>query len=297
MDQEFQLGGGYLGAELRDSNDILSNEESLRQRMAEDGYLLIRALHDRQQVLDARTHILNELHDRGMLASGYPIDDAVFDPDYRDGASTTAMTNKVLAQSSVIDKIVSGPKVMEFFTRFLGAEATSFDHRWLRTAGTHASSPIHCDNVFMGRGSKNLFTCWTPLCDVKYDMGPLVLCQGSHRMSSITGSYGRCDVDRDLIAGHFSGNPSELVDRFGGRWATTEFQAGDVILFNMYMLHASLVNTSNKVRISIDTRYQPARDPIDERWVGSDPLGHYAWQAPEVELEPLSVSRAKWGLG
>jgi len=292
---EYELDGRYLGAELADSNDVMTNAMALRQRMAENGYLLIRG-HDRNQVLTARTQILNELLNRGLLATDRPIDDAVFNTSYSEGASTTAMTNEALAQTAAIDTIVNGPRVNDFFRCFLGTDAVSFDYRWLRTAGTNASSPIHCDQVFMGRGSKDLYTCWTPLCDVSYAMGPLVLCLKSHRMDAITKSYGQCDVDRDLIAGHFSENPNELVDRFGGRWATTEFRAGDAIIFNMHILHASLVNTTNTVRISIDTRYQPANQPIDERWGGTNPLGHYAWKAPNAEIEPLATSRAKWGI-
>ena len=58
------------------------------------------------------------------------------------------------------------------------------------------------------------------------------------------------------------------LKKFGGHWATTTFSAGDLIIFNMFLMHASLVNTSNKIRITADTRYQLASEPIDERWVG-----------------------------
>jgi ectoine hydroxylase-related dioxygenase (phytanoyl-CoA dioxygenase family) len=210
--------------------------------------------------------------------------------------STTAVTNEALAQSKLVDAVVKGPRMIGFFERFLGTKVISFDYRWLRTAGTGASSPIHCDHVFMGRGSQNLYTCWTPLCDISFDMGPLVLCLGSHEFDAIKQTYGQCDVDRDLIAGHFTEDPLELVDRFGGRWATAEFRAGDAVVFNMYMLHASLVNTSHRVRISIDTRYQPSSEEVDDRWVGSNPIGHSVWKRADAKIEPLAVSRAKWGL-
>jgi hypothetical protein len=41
------------------------------------------------------------------------------------------------------------------------------------------------------------------------------------------------------------------------------------------MIHASLDNrTTDRVRISTDTRYQLASEPIDERWIGENPIGH-----------------------
>ena len=37
------------------------------------------------------------------------------------------------------------------------------------------------DNVYMGRGTADLLTMWTPLGDVSMDMGTLALVEASHR--------------------------------------------------------------------------------------------------------------------
>jgi len=42
----------------------------------------------------------------------------------------------------------------------------------------------------------------------------------------------------------------------------------------MYTVHTSLDNGANAIRLSTDTRYQLASEPIDERWVGEKPIGH-----------------------
>ena len=34
------------------------------------------------------------------------------------------------------------------------------------------------------------------------------------------------------------------------------------------------VNTTPALRLSTDSRYQPANQPIDPRWIGEDPIGH-----------------------
>jgi hypothetical protein len=39
----------------------------------------------------------------------------------------------------------------------------------------------------------------------------------------VTQAYGQANVDRHLIEGHFSNDPIELVDKFGGRWATGSY--------------------------------------------------------------------------
>ena len=53
-----------------------------------------------------------------------------------------------------------------------------------------------------------------------------------------------------------------------------DFHAGDVLLFGMYMMHASTDNHSRGFRLSSDTRYQLDSEPVDERWVGKNPPGH-----------------------
>ena len=49
---------------------------------------------------------------------------------------------------------------------------------------------------------------------------------------------------------------------------------GDLLTFSMKLVHASLDNQSDAIRISTDTRYQLASEPTDDRWVGPAPRGH-----------------------
>ena len=231
-----------------------------------------------------------------MLAPDTPLMDGIFNSDYPEPTSTGSMGNKAFTQLPAFKAVVEGKPVMDFFKQFLGGEARTFDFKWLRTAGPGSGSPIHYDIVFMGRGTQDLYSCWTPFGDVSLDMGPIVFCLGSNQFEKVRATYGQSDVDRDLIEGHFSDKPLEIVEKFGGRWATTTFSAGDVIIFSMFLMHASLVNTSNKIRITADTRYQLASEPIDERWIGEKPKGHYVWKQENAEIESLEASRRRWGV-
>ena len=44
----------------------------------------------------------------------------------------------------------------------------------------------------------------------------------------------------------------------------------------MFTVHAGLDNRSDRVRLSSDSRYQPASKPADERWIGPNPIAHGA---------------------
>ncbi len=285
-----------VSTDLRESNDILDNPDALHERIAEDGYLLIRGLHDKKTVLAARQAILEKLATKRMLAPETPLMEGIFNPDYPEPTSTGSMGNKALTQLPAFKAVVEGQPIMDFFKHFLGGEARTFDFKWLRTAGPGSGSPIHYDIVFMGRGTQNLYSCWTPFGDVSLDMGPIVFCLGSNRFEKVRETYGQADVDHDLIEGHFSDNPLEIIEKFGGHWATTSFSVGDVIIFSMFLMHASLVNTSDKIRITADTRYQLAAEAIDERWIGKNPKGHYAWKQKDAKIESLAESRRRWGV-
>jgi hypothetical protein len=77
------------------------------------------------------------------------------------------------------------------------------------------------------------------------------------------------------FSGTLSHNPIGIRNKFGRRWLVTEFEPGDFLTFGMFVVHASIDNqTENEIRISTDSRYQRASEPIDERWVGVNPPAH-----------------------
>jgi ectoine hydroxylase-related dioxygenase (phytanoyl-CoA dioxygenase family) len=141
----------------------------------------------------------------------------------------------------------------------------------------------------MGRGERErLFTAWTPMGDVDFEQGGLMILEGSHRHQKLKSTYGTMDVDAFCenkpdakswgkswgTGGSFKANPNQIRKSLGGRWLTSEFRMGDVLIFSVFTLHASLDNRSNQIRLSSDSRYQPAGLPTDERWIGPNPVGH-----------------------
>lgn len=293
--REFEAESGSLTLQLTESSDILEDAGALRSRIQDQGYLLVRQLHDRDEVLRVRREVLGHMARRGQLDPRAPLMDGVISPDLANAAGPGVREAAYLRNDS-LRALVYGPRIMSFFRRLFADEPLNYQFEWLRAPGSGSTTPIHCDAVFMGRGTPRLLTCWTPLGDITADMGPLALCLGSHKLQQVIDSYGRSDVDRDLTVGYFTKDPAELVERFGCRWATTDFRAGDVVILTMHLMHASLTNTSNRYRLSCDTRYQPASEPVDERWAGDKPIGHDRFWAPDVQLEPLEVSRRRWGV-
>jgi hypothetical protein len=290
--RELEMGGKYM-TELRDSNDILGDFAALRQRLEEDGYLLLRGFHERERIMRARGDFMRKLQQLGRLDEAYPLEDAVIANNK--GGMWGAGTEQLKADFPHFLDVVNGPETLDFFGRLLGGPAMTYDYKWPRAVGHGGNTGAHYDIVYMGRGTPNVYTMWTPFGDVPLEQGTLALCLGSQHFEKMKETYGRLDVDRDNVAkGWFSEDPLEIVETFGGRWATTSFAAGDCIIFGMFLMHASLNNTTSRFRISSDTRYQLASEPVDERWVGVKPKGHYAWN--KTAAKPMTEARKEWGI-
>jgi ectoine hydroxylase-related dioxygenase (phytanoyl-CoA dioxygenase family) len=135
----------------------------------------------------------------------------------------------------------------------------------------------------MGRGTPNVFTTWITLGSTPLDVGGLMILEDSHKKTDRLQNYLSRDVDTyctnspnaaklesgEMLFewdGTLTKNPRSLREKLGGRWLTAEFEPGDLLIFTMRTVHASLDNQSNRIRISTDTRYQLASDPIDERY-------------------------------
>ncbi|MDE2127145.1 MAG: phytanoyl-CoA dioxygenase family protein [Armatimonadetes bacterium] len=288
---QIEMGGPLLG-ELRPSNDLIGDWEGLRGRMEEDGYLFIRGLHRLDTVLAARRMILENLASNGQIDLNHELMEAVIAPGAR--GSFFGGSKALTRQKPFLD-LVESPEIMGFFANLLQGDVITFDFKWLRLIGPGDTSGAHYDIVYMGRGTQQLYTTWTPIGDVPYALGPLVVLEGSHRNKAfdrVKATYGKMDVDRDHVTGAFSDDALEMVQQFGGRWLTTEFKAGDAILFGMFTMHGSVTHTGDRFRLSCDTRYQRADAPVDERWVGENPMAHYAWTVGETV--PMAEARKQW---
>jgi hypothetical protein len=296
--RELDVGGAYLDTQLRDSRPLLGDVAALHQRLDEDGYLLIRGLHPRQRVLDARRAIVEHLTSAGALAPGGDAMDASIQP----GAQPPGMMGrKGIVTHPAVRAVLEGQPVFDFFTALLGGEVLTYSYKWLRAVGAGGNTGAHYDVVYMGRGTVDkLYTVWTPMGDVPLELGTLAIIPGSHRLpgfARLRATYGKMDVDRDhVVGGWISEDPIEVVEKFGGRWQTTPFEAGDVIIFGMFTMHASTNNTTSRYRISCDTRFQLAGEPVDERWVGENPKGHYNWTAQPEKMVSVETARKQWGV-
>jgi len=284
-------------AQLRSSRDLLGDREALQLRMAEDGYLYLPGLLDREEVLATRTEVLKRLDRLGHLSPDHPLAEGVAKEST---PSILPYLDDLTGNNPLLDKVLYSGPMIEFYEFYLGGPVRHFDYTWMRVkvAGGMAATPPHYDKVYMGRGTPDLYTSWTPLGDVSLVKGGLMILENSHKLEAIKSTYGQMDVDAyctnneeaDFV--HIQGKPADprwpprvndgsytndaagLPKEVRRRWLSAEYQAGDVLVFSQFTMHAGMDNQTNRFRLSTDTRYQLASEPADERWIGETIIGH-----------------------
>jgi hypothetical protein len=289
------MSGGYhldtseaAFGELRESSYLAGDGAALRTRLEEDGYLFLRGYFRREDVLAARAEIVARMAKEGVWAPGTDPMDAIINP-----AEVSNFRPDLTQGNEPLMRLLYSGAMMDFYRDIFAEPVRHYDFTWLRSMGPGHGSLPHCDVVYMGRGTRSkLLTAWVPLGDAPLRLGGLMILEGSHRQHERLRPYLERDVDTyctngrhapEIEAGKkawewngcLSRNPASLREKLGGRWLTTDFEAGDLLTFSMHTVHASLDNQSgDRIRFSSDSRYQPASLPADERWVGENPVAH-----------------------
>ena len=287
--------------ELKDSGEFATDPEVLRARMKEDGYLLLRGFLDKDEVLKAREEVFNKWSEVGEIDTNHPIIDGISSgTSKKNELEDPGLFRKHVCEGPNLRKVTHSGPMIEFYERFLGGPVRCFDYLWLRTVAVGNFTPPHYDIIYMGRGTKNLYTSWTPLGDVPRTDGSLLVLENSHTIKELLDHYASIDfmkpkhLTNKQRTFRLNGNPAEVAEKYDRRWLTTDFQAGDLLLFGMFTMHCSLDNRStvNRLRLSSDTRYQLASDPVDERWIGPNPIahGHGYGENRSPETSPASSS-------
>ncbi len=260
---------------LKERTHIAGDGGAMREALAEDGYLLLRGVLHRDEVLAARAEVFARLAAVGEIKE--PSMDGMPTGISRRGELEPDLAAfwRSVCEGPALRRITHAGPMLDTMARILDGPVRAFDFLWLRAMAPGRASAFHFDHVYMNRGTDRLYTVWTALGDVPLEDGPMLLVEGSHRWEDLIAEYKGLDVDKDKSKpGHVTMNPVELAEQRDCRLLSTEFRAGDILVVTMFMMHGSLDNRSGRVRLSCDTRYQRADEPIDPRFIGTPPIAH-----------------------
>ncbi len=256
---------------LRDSTEAASNGGELRSRLAEDGYLLLRGLLDRDEILAAREEVFSRLQEVGEVR--IPVSDGIFTgtSQRRETVDDLGQFWQSVSEGPRLRRMSHGSRIREIMDVIFGEASRPHDYIFLRPGVVGRSTHLHYDLPFFARGSQRIHTVWIALGDI-----PLVILEGSNHFLDLLDPIRAIDYDSaDTPQVQMTGDTVRFARDRGARLLTTNFAAGDLVVFTMQIMHGTIDNHSplNRIRLSCDVRWQPAADPIDPRYCGPNPSG------------------------
>lgn len=241
--------------EYEASNALLKDPPALRARLAESGYLFFRGALDRERLLDARLDILKLCRAHGWIMPGSDLRDGVYSGiPFPDHPAYNKLYRELLELDSFNGFAVS-PEILRICEAVLDGPVQS--HR--RTIA-RVSFPRHYVNTtqphqdfFYIRGTPQTYTAWIPCGDCPNELGGLALLEGSHAQGFLP-----------HVPAIGAGNHGIPTAGWPNRWLTTDYRAGDFVLFHSHTIHGALDNhTPDRLRVSFDFRYQRQGEAID----------------------------------
>ncbi|KAL3472612.1 hypothetical protein BJX99DRAFT_249581 [Aspergillus californicus] len=309
LDKTFFVNDGPLPREsigLLEPTTLSTPLEELRRRYKEDGYLLVKNVVPRADILKVRQKYFEMLAPTGCLAPGTSPVDGIFDttqnrfnfpgvgagpPDLTgsDPEAATLFNELALAahhEEWYTEDLCRHPAIQDLVARLTGwGENTLSIRRTLlrNNMPQNTAIGVHYDQIFLRHGEDTFVTAWVPIGDISIEGGGLIYLEKGHdigeqterefmeraKAAGMTEQETKDAYNANMMAGGLLDvGPARYAKKFGRKWLLTGYEAGDVVFHNPYALHASCINhdPKNVIRLGTDLRFVDSSRPWDTRW-------------------------------
>lgn len=259
--QDLDVRSIHPTREFEDCTPLLNDFAALNQFYDENGYLYFRRALSEPSVTRARDEMLAVAADRfGLVVKG---------------DATAKWTGKPLEGfsedgedfSGISRRLIENPDNQDFLAKVLGEPASIVPLVQYRLYPPNGPvTPVHQDG-FYSPGIQGYRPVWTALVDCPREVGGLMVAVGQHKQGFF----------HNLAKPTPFPVPEGLIDP--DSWTTTDFTAGDVLVVHPYSPHAGTPNTSDRLRVTFDTRVQSAANP-------------FAFAATVTAVTPTSITVA-----
>ena len=227
--------------------------------MTTDGYIFIKRLVNPDAVIALRRKMLSVIQAGGWIAAGTDPLDGIADISRKCGENDIGYTDVYHEVYKLQEFHEAGhwKPVLDTMRKLI--DGPVFPHPlkiariWFPKYTDH-TTPAHQDYVH-NQGSFDTYTCWIPVGACPIELGGLAVVPGSPETSKV--------LDHHFSLG--AGGMAADVPGQDSEWHTTDYEPGDALIFHSLTAHKALPNTTeNRLRVSLDNRYQSIHDPITE---------------------------------
>ncbi|KAF2720601.1 hypothetical protein K431DRAFT_90250 [Polychaeton citri CBS 116435] len=279
--------------------------QEMRRRFETDGYVFVKNVMPRGDVYNMREAYFSHLQHTGILKPGSSPRDGIFDST-QDPVAHNGVGGRDLPEAATrVEALTSAhahplylaflehPKLRQFVREFMGWKKDVLVKRTLlRHNVPHGlSTGIHYDRIFLRAGEAEFLTAWVPIGDCTPTGGGLIYMENSD-------DIGRA-MERDFMEraalftreeringfninmardGQLSHDVFELTNQIldkqwvvgdkKRRWLVGNYEAGDVVFHNPYLIHGAAKNEDpdGRIRLSTDLRFYEEGTDMDTRW-------------------------------
>lgn len=265
---------------------------SLKDDLQRDGYVIVEDVFDPaldfaplyddwQAVLD---EVVDDLIAQGAASSRFdslPFDERLLAVTAESGKNIARFFDISLPQSDVrrdtpicasagVFALLTHQRLLDVVEEILGPELTSNPTQHVRMKlperydagrknGLTAGVPFHQDQgvLLPEADDSEILTCWVAVTDADESTACLWIYQGTEH----GGLVSHCTADSPAMRGPSQiGIPQRLLPEATPK--SLPMRAGSALFFNRTLIHGSFENrTTDRVRISLDLRYQPTGQP------------------------------------
>lgn len=249
--------------------------EDLRARLHSDGYLFLKQLMPRADVLKAREEYFKFLSPSGVLKPGSAPVNGIYDSSKDTsafpgiGAGSTGENSRPSAEQAqlFVDLAIQAHRedwyaetfcrntvLSAFIARLTGwGDKTLLLRRSLLRNNIPRTKAIgvHYDQIFLRWGDLSNLTAWCPMGDISIDGGGLIYLESSQELaeqfengfserakeSRFSETESKNAFNSNMLSnGLLSNDPAKFGQRHGKRWLASDYEAGDVVLHLPYMV-------------------------------------------------------------
>ena len=246
---------------FKSSNDILDNDEKIRQRIIDDGYLYLQNFFPKKKIIEIRNRMLSIINEAGWIdtSNGKNFKEAIakidaFVPDTH--PQYDFVVKKQLSEHIIRD-LQHHERIISLFETIFNGPVFPLPRvipRTLFPNQNEHTTPPHQDYPHV-QGSFETYAVWIPLCYCSKKIGGISIASGTNK-------EGILPILPSMGAGGMA-----VKDKYKTQWRHNSMNYGDILIFNCMTVHKGIANTSKRLRISIDMRYQPLEHSICEDWL------------------------------
>lgn len=250
--------------ELRTANHLLNDFEELSALYHEEGYLFFRNVLDARAVLRAKQEFVGVLQQQGVAKVNES--EAIWT-----GAGLDQIDDDALYGLDGYQKLLDLESTRRFIEAIFAEPVFMYQNVDIRFALPNDEkhlTPSHQDHFFI-RQTERFRTVWIPLMPIERKVGGLAVAARSHLRGLLEHVEHETAYSYIFRGRKQRGVPLESIHQ---TWLTADYRPGDLLMFHSLMIHRALPNGSDRIRLSLDTRYQPLSEPR-------------TWQAEKTILE------------